>query len=157
MNTREEILARFRAEVRRRMERRREERKRKRFAPPPARYDDVYFQGLAWLDRLAGEPIEAGPVTVPALPEESPVKPHDMIDVRDRLPEAGSVLVFVDKVFDFDIGIYSNGRWRTRTFGRLLDVTHWAPLPPGPGIRKEAVRKFIRKYRLTAGRRVFGS
>ena len=174
--SREERLARVRAEMQRRLERRREERKRKRFLPPP-RYDDVYFEGLACLDRLAGEPIplgpvavtlnpvkeetmkhsqavqasaepiEPGPITVPALPEESPVKPHGMIDVRDRLPQAGSVLVFVDKVFDFDIGIYSNGHWRTRTFGRLLDVTHWAPLPPGPGIRREAVRKYIQKYR----------
>ena len=27
---------------------------------PPPRYDDVYFEGLAWLDSLAGPPLSEG-------------------------------------------------------------------------------------------------
>jgi hypothetical protein len=34
----------------------RKEREQKRFLPPP-RYDEIYFEGLAQLDRLAGDPI----------------------------------------------------------------------------------------------------
>jgi len=53
---RKELLEKVRAEVRMRMERKKKEREQKRYLPPP-RYDEIYFEGLAQLDRLAGEPI----------------------------------------------------------------------------------------------------
>jgi len=31
-----------------------------------------------------------------------------MIDVNEKLPEAGAVLVFCGEIFDFDIGIYAD-------------------------------------------------
>lgn len=35
------------------------DRQARKLAPPP-RYDDVYFEGVEWLDQLAGEPLPEG-------------------------------------------------------------------------------------------------
>ena len=53
---RKELLDKVRAEVRARMERKKKEQEQRRYLPPP-RYDEIYFEGLAQIDRLAGEPI----------------------------------------------------------------------------------------------------
>ena len=44
--------------------------RKEKLAYTPPRYDDVYFEGLKWLDRLAGEPIE---------PEEGTLEISDSI------------------------------------------------------------------------------
>ena len=51
-----EKLDQVQAEIRRRLDRKKAA-KSERFRPPAPRYDDVYFEGLAILDRLAGDPI----------------------------------------------------------------------------------------------------
>jgi len=53
---RKAALERLRSRVREAIRARREEKK---VAPiPPPQYDEVFFEGLRWLDNLAGEPIE---------------------------------------------------------------------------------------------------
>ena len=76
-----------------------------------------------------------------------------MTDAKDRRPVAGAVLVFVDKVFDFDIGIHFNGGWHTRTWGRRFDVTHWMPLPPMPIERLLAFKDSAERSRARRARK----
>lgn len=54
--TRKEALAKLRERVRARLE----ERRQRPAVPvsPPPRYDDVFFEGVKWLDHLGGEPVE---------------------------------------------------------------------------------------------------
>ena len=53
-----------------------------------------------------------------------------MIDVNVELPSNPlDVLVLCDDIYSFDIGRFSEGKWKTRTFGDSFKVTHWQPLP----------------------------
>jgi len=51
----QERLRQARASISERLKAKREERAARPVAPPP-RYDDVFFDGVAWLDKLAGPP-----------------------------------------------------------------------------------------------------
>jgi hypothetical protein len=47
-----------RARIAAKLVKKREERAARKTAPPP-RYDDVYYEGVAWLDRLAGDALDS--------------------------------------------------------------------------------------------------
>ena len=57
---------------------------------------------------------------------------NEWVSVKDRLPNEGSYLVFLDNGFICRAFFNKENIWVDVMSSKLLNVTHWMPLPEAP-------------------------